>query len=271
MNTNSNTYTVVYSTIIVVLVAALLAFVAMALKPKQDANIKAETISQMLNAAQLATSEELASMGNDQVLAKYQETIKEAFLVNDKGEKVRDLSVDPIELAADLKAQNTLIKKGANESLELPVYIFNNETTVVPVYGAGLWGPVWGYVAFGKDLKTVNGAYFDHSGETPGLGAKIKDDPSFRASFIGKVADFGAEKALQILKGATQDNQVDAITGATMTSKGLSEAIEAWLACYKPYFQGGEAAGCGKCADCSGECEGECEGEGEETTNEVEE
>ncbi len=266
MNTNSNTYTVVYTTIIVVLVAAILATVAMSLKPKQDANIKAETISQMLAAAQYASKDELSSIGNDAVLQKYQECIKEAFTVRTNGEKARDLSVDPIELADDLKAQNTLIKNGKTDEIELPVYIFDKDgedITVVAVYGAGLWGPVWGYVAFEQDLKTVCGAYFDHDSETPGLGGKIKDDPSFRAQFIGKTADFSSDKALEIVKGASKDNQIDAITGATMTSKGLSGAIETWLSNYKSYFLNG-AARQSSCEECE-ECE-EC-AENEESTN----
>ncbi len=218
MNTNNNLYTVVYSTIIVVVVAAILAWAAMALKPKQDANIKAETISQMLDAAKIQAKGEAAS--NDAVLDKYAETIQAAFTVNAAGEKVKDLSTDraSLELADGLKAQNTNLKKGSD--VELPVYIFGK----------------WGYVAFDEDLKTILGAYFDHESETPGLGAKIKDDPEFRAQFVGKKADFSAEPVFSVLKNAAQDNQVDAITGATMTSKGLGAAIGTWLAAYKPYF-----------------------------------
>ena len=237
MNTNNNLYTVVYSTIIVVVVAAILAWAAMALKPKQDANIKAETISQMLDAAKIQAKGEAAS--NDAVLDKYAETIQAAFTVNAAGEKVKDLSTDraSLELADGLKAQNTNLKKGSD--VELPVYIFGKDgkkVTVVPVYGAGLWGPVWGYIAFDEDLKTILGAYFDHESEPPGRGAKIKDDPEFRAQFVGKKADFSAEPVFSVLKNAAQDNQVDAITGATMTSKGLGAAIDTWLAAYKPYF-----------------------------------
>lgn len=246
MNTNGNTYTIVYSTIIVVLVAAILASVSMALKPKQDANIKAETISQMLTAAQFASKEEPAEISNEQILVKYQENIKEAFLVDANGVRVQDLSTNPIEIADGLKAQNVNIKKGNTEALRLPVYIFEkagSKVTVVPVYGAGLWGPIWGYISFDEDLKTVLGAYFDHESETPGLGAKIKDDINFRTQFVGKTADFNAENPLEIVKGANGDSQVDAITGATMTSKGLSNAISVWLNNYKPYFQNAGVTG----------------------------
>lgn len=243
MNTNSNTYTVVYTAIVVILVAGILAYVSTALKPKQDANIKAETVSQILTAAQFGTKDEISALGNDNVLKEYQENVKEAFTVNASGDKVRDLSTDPIELADNLKAQNKLINDGNTASLELPVYILDNngkEVTVVAVYGAGLWGPVWGYVAFNEDHKTVAGAYFDHESETPGVGAKIKDDPTFRAEFVGKVADFNSDEPLAIVKNASGDSQVDAISGATMTSKGLSAAIIKWLDQYKPYFEKNE-------------------------------
>ncbi len=239
MNTNSNAYTVIYSTLIVVLVAALLAFVAMTLKPRQDANIKAETISQMLCAAQFYTKDECSAMGNDKVLEAYADNITRAFLINEKGDSLKALSVDVknIELQDGLKAQNAAIRKGSGA--ELPVYIFNKdgrEITVIPCYGAGLWGPVWGYLAFADDAKTFVGAYFDHDSETPGLGAKIKDDPDFRAQFIGKTADWNASPVFGIVKGASADNEIDAITGATMTSKGLSAAVNDWLVAYKPYF-----------------------------------
>ena len=253
MNTNNNVYTVVYSAVIVVIVAAILAFVSQALKPKQDANIKADTISQMLSAAQFSSKEELAKISNEAVLEEYSKYIKEAFTVDAQGQKVRDLDLSSREIADNLHAQNTNLKKG--KDLELPVYIFNQDgkpVTVVPVYGAGLWGPVWGYIAFKDDLKTVAGAYFDHDSETPGLGAKIKDDPQFRAQFIGKIASWGSDKVLSILKGASADNQIDAITGATMTSKGLGEAIETWLAAYKPYFSANVSADENSCCeDCT--------------------
>lgn len=243
MNTNGNVYTVIYSTVIVVLVAAILAFAAISLKPRQNANIKAETISQMLAAAQFYTKEELSNMGNDKVLAEYAENIEKAYIVNAEGDSVRALSTDikNIELADDLKSQNKLIKNGRN-NIELPVYVFkkdNMKVSVVPVYGAGLWGPVWGYMAFDEDMKTIIGAYFDHESETPGLGAKIKDDPNFRAEFVGKAADFSSNVIFSIVKGgaaADQSNAIDAITGATMTSKGLGDAINTWLKSYKPFF-----------------------------------
>jgi Na+-transporting NADH:ubiquinone oxidoreductase subunit C len=242
MNTNGNTYTIIYTTIIVVLVAAILAFASMSLKSKQQANVKAETISQMLTAAHFYTKDECSAMGNDKVLEAYSSNIKSAFAINASGQKVRDLNTDVknIELIDNLKAQDKNIRNG--KEVELPVYIFSKDgkdVTVVPCYGAGLWGAVWGYLAFDQDDKTFVGAYFDHESETPGLGAKIKDDPNFRAEFVGKVADYNADPIFEIVKGGApegQENAVDAITGATMTSKGLSKAIDTWLEAYKPYL-----------------------------------
>ena len=240
MNTNSNTYTVIYTTVVCVLVAAILAFVSQSLKPKQEANEKAETVSQILTAAQFGEKADWQSKGNAATLAFYKENAAEAIVINAQGEKISDLSVEDaaIYTTSQLKAQNYNIKDGSD--LAVPVYIFKNNISVIPVYGAGLWGPVWGYVAFESDLKTIAGAYFDHESETPGLGGKIKDDPAFRAQFSGKSVDFtDAKGAFNIVKGgapAGQANAIDAISGATMTSKGLNEAINVWMDAYKAYL-----------------------------------
>ena len=95
-------------------------------------------------------------------------------------------------------------------------------------------------MALNADRQTIAGAYFDHESETPGLGGKIKDDPSFRAQFEGKSIDFSDSKAaFSIVKGgapAGKSNAIDAISGATMTSKGLDQAINTWLGAYKAYL-----------------------------------
>ncbi len=241
MNTNSNVYTVIYTTVIVVVVAAVLAFAAMTLKPMQTANVKADTISQILTAAQVGTKAELSAMGNDAVLTKYSEQIAEAFAVNAAGDKVKDLgtSKDNIELIDNFKPQDLAIKEGTDAVL--PVYVFKSGVTVIPVYGAGLWGPIWGYIALQPDHQTIAGAYFDHASETPGLGAKIKDDPDFQAEFIGKKLNLEDEaNPFDIVKGGApegDDNAVDAITGATMTCNGLNKAIDVWAGAYAGYLK----------------------------------
>ena len=282
MNTNNNVYTVIYTTVIVVVVAALLAFVSQSLKAKQEANEKADTISQMLTSAQYGSKAEISGLGNAAVLEKYSQEIDKAFTIDLEGNVVKELEGIEVYSPKQLKRQNYNIKGGPNKTgePELPVFVFKNGRTVVPIYGAGLWGPIWGYMSFETDLQTIGGAYFDHESETAGLGAKIKDDPSFQAEFVGEVADFGSANVFDIVKGgapkdaegkSVKDNQIDAISGATMTSQGLDAAIDTWLAAYSKYFLANKPAKqhCGNCQH--GHHHGEGEEEGEHHHNHEEE
>ena len=239
MNTNSNAYTVIYTTLVVVVVAAVLAFTAMKLKPSQDANAKAETLRQMMSAAQIKPTYELYATKNTGVLQLYADNIDRAYTIGLDGAQNGTLSTDKakIELVDNLKPQNKAIKEGGD--VTLPVYVFKSGVCVIPVYGAGLWGPIWGYIALQPDGKTIAGAYFDHESETPGLGAKIKDEAWFREKFIGKQVAFGTEQPFNLAKNAEQTgaaNAVDAITGATMTSKGLGEALNVWFHAYEKHL-----------------------------------
>ena len=229
MNTNSNTYTVIYSIILVVVVAAVLAFAAMFLKPTQEANVKKDTISQILTAATFA------NVADADILDTYKAEIESAILVNFEGEKVGDLNIEDCEVygTSDLKRQI------AAEQKALPVYIFKNGVTVVPCYGAGLWGPIWGYVGFEGDLKTIKAVRFGHKGETPGLGAKIADEPWFAESFVGKTVGEG-EILFEVAKPANrqvdENSHIDAISGATITSQALGVTLNQWFGFYKNYF-----------------------------------
>ena len=239
MNTNSNAYTVIYTTLVVVVVAAVLAFTAMKLKPSQQANAKAETLRQMMSAAQIKPTDELYAAKNAQILQIYADNIREAYTIGADGQKNGTLGTDKagIELVDNLKPQDKAIKAGGD--VTLPVYVFQNGFSVIPIYGAGLWGPVWGYVAFQPDRYTIAGTYFDHESETPGLGAKIKDEAWFREKFAGKKVEWGEEPAFRLEKNAEAtgaENAVDAITGATMTSKGLGEALNVWFKAYEKHF-----------------------------------
>ena len=226
MNTNSNTYTVIYSIILVVVVAAVLAFAAMFLKPTQEANVKKDTIGQILTAATVE--------GTD-ILEIYKENIESAILVDLDGNKVGELNVADCEVygTSDLK------KQIAAEQKALPVYIFKNGYTVVPCYGAGLWGPIWGYIGLEKDLKTIKAVCFGHKGETPGLGAKIADEPWFAESFTGKTIGDG-EILFEVCKPANTQvdasSHIDAISGATITSQALGFTLNQWFGFYKNYL-----------------------------------
>ena len=253
MNTNSNTYTVIYSIILVVVVAAVLAFAAMFLKPTQDANVKKDTIGQILTAATIAGVEDA------QILDTYKDSIEAAILVDGKGNKVGELNIADCEVYgnADLKKQIA----AADSLKKLPVYIFKNGITVVPCYGAGLWGPIWGYVGLDKDLNTIKAVRFGHKGETPGLGAKIADEPSFAEAFVGQTVGSG-EILFEVNKPAnrkTENNGVDAISGATITSQALGETLNQWFGFYQNYFSMNGAA-CQQecCNEGKDECCGEC-------------
>ena len=225
MNTNSNTYTVIYSIILVVVVAAVLAFAAMFLKPTQEANVKKDTIGQILTAA---------TVEGEDILATYQNEIESAILVDINGSKVGDLDIASCEVygTSDLKRQI------AAEQKALPVYIFKNGITVIPCYGAGLWGPIWGYIGFEGDLKTIKAVRFGHKGETPGLGAKIADEPSFAAGFAGKQVGTG-NILFEVAKPAnrqTDNSGVDAISGATITCQALGKTLNQWFGFYQNYL-----------------------------------
>ena len=177
MNTNSNTYTVIYSIVLVVVVAAILAFTSQALKDKQNENVKLETITKVISAATQADPDYVIAEDAD-ILEEYQNLISDAIFVDANGEKAGQMNIGKedkkaIEVAStsDLKKQNDIIKKieagnaDAASELKLPVYVFNikgQKVTVIPCYGAGLWGPVWGYLAFAEDGRTFDGAIFDH-------------------------------------------------------------------------------------------------------------
>lgn len=251
MNTNSNVYTVIYSTVLVVVVAAILAFAAEGLKDKQNENVKLETITKVLTAA--AQSDDNFTIDeNTDILATYRDRVIDAYFVDFEGKKVGesmnlgkdDLKNIQVASTSDLKKQNDIIKKiekgdaDAAKSLRLPVYVFdiNDQTiTVLPIYGAGLWGPVWGYLAFAQDGRSIDGAIFDHKSETPGLGAKIAEEP-FYGQFKGrKLTDEGG---FSVVKGGAHGdiNSVDAISGASITSQAVGTTINIWMKYYLPYL-----------------------------------
>ena len=244
MNTNSNTYTVIYSIILVVVVAAVLAFVAKFLQPMQDDNVKKDTISQILTAAGIEYTE-------DNVLDVYKENIEKAIVVkvggnewkNDELKADEKLEVSSCQIYTNSKLKEQTVAADADK--KLPVFIFKNGITVVPCYGAGLWGPIWGYIGI-KD-NTITSVCFGHKGETPGLGAKISDDPEFAKKFVGqlvneiKVLDKKDTVSIcfEIAKPGnrkTADHGVDAISGATITSQALGKALDKWFGLYKEYL-----------------------------------
>ena len=232
---HSNKYIFVYSIIMVVVIAISLTILAVQLKPAQEENIRIEKMQNILSSVNVSTSE----IPKNKIGETYSKYIKAAFGVNNKGETIeKDAEkVFAIELANELK-------KPIDKQI-LPVYIAvldnSDSIFVVPLRGKGLWGPVWGYLSFKTDFNTIFGTMFDHKGETPGLGAEINQD-WFMDPFKGKqiFAEDGKLVSITIVKGGAKPDDkhgVDAISGGTITSKGVEKMILDNLTNYEAYFK----------------------------------
>jgi len=215
---NSNAYILVYATVMVVIVAAVLAVAALSLKGRQDAN--------SLNEKKEAI---LASLGAAE--QRYDEYIS-AYAVDAQGGRIESVSADDaLQLLFDLKK--------AEAAATYPVFEAADGRIVLPVNGTGLWGPIWGYVALEKDMNTVVGAVFDHKGETPGLGAEIAT-AKYQRQFVGKtIFDGDRFVSITLRKGGAQDpaHEVDAITGGTKTSDGVTAMLQSSLGHYLPLLE----------------------------------
>ena len=226
MNKQGNTYTFLYSVVLVVVVAALLAIVALSLQPAQNRNIENEKRQNILRSVNIAST----AADSKELFEKY---IVKQFVVNSKGEEVAG-DAFTIDLAQQAK-------KACDEKL-LPVFVANidgNTKYILPLYGKGLWGPVWGYIALNEDKNTIFGTVFDHKSETPGLGAEITDG-KFQNQFNGKMIFDGSKMVSILVKkggGATGAHEVDAISGGTITSKGVENMIKSYLTCYESFLK----------------------------------
>ena len=231
MNRQSNIYTIIYSTVLVIVVGVVLSVVYQALRPRQIENIENDTKRQILAAARIVPQkgETVANLFNQHITSSY--------IVNDKGEKI-DANTDAFKVNVALET-----KKPAAERL-LPVFECNTDNGmkyIIPVYGAGLWGPIWGYVAFDNNGDTIYGAYFAHQGETPGLGAEI-EKPAFSNQFEGKNI-FNAEGAFtsvavsKVGKEPQGQAWVHAVSGGTITSQGVQAMLFNSLEPYSSFFK----------------------------------
>lgn len=202
MKTNSNTYTIIYSAIMVVIVAFLLAFVSQSLKPIQDVNVALDVKKQILFSLNIPRD-----IDNAEAEAKYKEIVKEEKNID--GNNIYICEVDG-----------------------KPKY-------VIPLKGMGLWGGISGYISINEDKSTVYGAYFNHESETAGLGAEIKDSKAWQDKFQGKKVfkDGSDEVVLSVVKKVdAPDCQVDAVTGATLTSDGVNDMLHDCISKYKNFL-----------------------------------
>lgn len=231
INTNSNLYIITYSVLMVVIVAFLLAFVSKSLQSKSEANVAIDKKSQILSALNIRNPE------SEQIEKKYSDVIVADQVLDKHGNIVKD---------GKNKDEDAFImsSKDISENL-LPLYVckIDGETKyVVPVYGMGLWGALWGYISINKDGNTVYGSYFSHQSETAGLGALITEK-KFQDQFKNKVIFGNSKVLLSVVKagkkvnGLPNNSRCDAVTGATLTSDGVDEMLKTSLKKYTNIFK----------------------------------
>ena len=240
--TDSNSYTMIFAVIMVLLVGSVLAFFASSLKPNIDENKRIEKQQNILYAMGVNENDESSAnfVSTDVAGTEFVKYIKKQIII--QGDKITE---DNEAYLIDVKKQQALAKSGKERKLPLFVGEKDGQTFyVAPIRGKGLWDAIWGYVAMDQDM-IVQGAYFDHKGETPGLGANIKQR-FFMDDFSGEhlMSDAGDFKGITVAKGNNDpknddktDYEVDAIAGATITGDGVSAMIKSDLKLYVPYFK----------------------------------
>jgi len=264
INRESNGYTIIFATIMVVLVGGLLAFVAMSLKPAQQANIDNEKMQNILQSIGIKETDGISRKEAGKVFTKY---ITRRITINYQGDilsdKSKDDKVDPKDpldaFNIDMRKEYTKYVKplmneavgdndklakllSASKDIHFPIFVCEHEGKmfyVVSSSGKGLWDDIWGYLCIQSDGKTVHGSVFDHKGETPGLGARITES-AYQKEYVGKtLADDNGFTSIEVKKpgGETNTHQVDGISGATFTGKGVTEMLNRNLVVYYNFFK----------------------------------
>ena len=235
-------YIFFYITVLTVIVAALLSAAALVLQPFQEANVNNEKMMNILQAADVKIEE------GANVQELFNKDCVKMMLVNGKGEVVKETTENYTSFRAfTMNLKDELYKRDNGQDFVLPVIVINNgkeNVNVLPLQGAGLWGPIWGYIGMTSDFQNVVGVVFDHKSETPGLGAEITTE-KFRSQFQGKtIFSNGEFVSVDVVKGGVaklsadlQKHSVDAISGGTITSQGVNNMIENVLGSYLPYIE----------------------------------
>lgn len=221
-------YIFLFSIAMVVIVAIFLSLAATLLQPRQNKNIEIDKKKSMLESIGIA-----ATPQNTESL--YDKHITSSFVLNSKGEQVEGVDAFNVDLRAEqrkpLDRQYLPVFRAQSEKGE--------ELIILPLQGKGLWGPIWGYISIESDMNTVHGVTFDHKGETPGLGAEINTD-WFEGMFKGKkLFEDGRFVSIGVLKGGAREDDphnVDAISGGTITSKGLQKMLVDGIGKYNDYL-----------------------------------
>lgn len=240
--TDSNVYTVIFAIIMVIVVGALLAFTASSLAPKISENMRIEKQQNILYAMGVNDNDESSAVfvPTEQAQELFNKYITKQLVIQGG-----EISEDEEAYLIDIKAQKAIGAENPSER-KLPLFVGEKDGQthyVIPIYGKGLWDAIWGYVSL-DDNMVVQGVYFDHKGETPGLGANIKER-FFMDDFSGEhlLDDSGDFQGIDVAKGNADptnenktDNEVDAIAGATITGNGVTAMLKSDLKLYKPYF-----------------------------------
>jgi Na+-transporting NADH:ubiquinone oxidoreductase subunit C len=241
--TDKNSYTILFAIVMVVIVGSLLAGFASGLKPKIKANEKFEKQQNILYAMGINNNEgtgDVAFISTDNVAEVFNKYITKQLVIQGDQATENDLAY-----LIDIKKESTKAKSGDYQR-RLPLFIGQkdgSELYIMPVRGKGLWDAIWGFVAVDKEM-IVQGVYFDHKGETPGLGAEIKQR-YFMDDFVGEqLLDKGTFQGIKVAKGNNDpknlikdDYEVDALAGATITGDGVSVMLKKDLAMYIPYLK----------------------------------
>lgn len=231
LNKESNGYVILFSVILVLVTAVALVTVFSFTKETVNNNQKLEKMQNILQAGRI-------NVERNQAEAEYKKSIIDAFALTEKGEVKMKGEIDNvfnIDLASELK------KKEGEEKL-FPVFVCNkNDSTfyILGMRGKGLWDAIWGYVALQKDMNTIYNAVFDHKGETPGLGAEIKEG-WYTAQFPGKkiTNEKGEFVSVSVIKKGTapvSDYNVDGVSGGTLTSNGLHDMLKQFFGAFYEY------------------------------------
>ncbi|MDA9325304.1 NADH:ubiquinone reductase (Na(+)-transporting) subunit C [Flavobacteriales bacterium] len=229
MNVNKNSYTIGFASVMVIIVAALLAYTSISLTPYQDRNIELEKKQNILQSVGVEVERD-----NSEII--YSQYIKEELIIDDKG-NVLDGSAFDVDLGVEVK------KNIADQKLPLYISILEDSSRcfIIPLRGKGLWGPIWGYIALKEDVNTVFGAVFAHKSETPGLGAEINQS-FFQEPFRDKKIFNSDDEfvSITVIKGGAPEGSmhaVDGISGGTITSDGVTDMIKERVSRYLPYIE----------------------------------
>ena len=242
-NTEANKYTLLFAIGMVVIVGSLLAFTASSLKPNIKENERMEKQQNILYAMGVNENgaNDIVFVSTDKVADEFSKYISKQLVVDASGNAVENNEAYLI----DVKKEQAKAKNGQTRALPLFVGEKEGQTFyIAPIRGKGLWDAIWGYIAMDENM-VIQGAYFDHKGETPGLGANIKQR-YFMDDFYGEklLTESGEFKGITVAKGNNDpknlikdDYEVDALAGATITGDGVSAMIKSDLKLYLPYFK----------------------------------